>query len=84
MYMPKGHDHDKWKAEKADKKKAFAEKRREKREKSGTPTTSLNSEATGKLNLAKHLTEALTTQVGLSDGDTAKLVQDILEKSGKA
>lgn len=77
MYMPKGHDHEKWKTEKAERKKAWTEKRG-KTDKEPTKTT---TEATGKLNLAKHLTEALTTQVGLSDGDTQKLVQDILEKS---
>ena len=75
--MPKGHDHEKWKTEKAERKKAWTEKRG-KIDKEPTKST---TEATGKLNLAKHLTEALTTQVGLSDGDTQKLVQDILEKS---
>ena len=27
MYMPKGHDHEKWKTEKAERKKAWTEKR---------------------------------------------------------
>lgn len=85
MYMPKGHNHEQWKKDKEKKKeeaKAKKAERRGQRDRSTTPQTT-PSTATGKLALAKHLTEALTTKIGVSDADAEKLVEDIL-KSSKA
>jgi hypothetical protein len=68
MYMPEGHVHSEWK------------KQREQKN-AGAPAPSTSSlTATGKLTLAKHLIEALTTQVGVSEADAKKLANDILKQ----
>lgn len=81
MYMPEGHVHSEWKKER-EQKNADKKARRSKRQKDGAtaPSTS-SSTATGKLTLAKHLVEALTTQVGVSEADAKKLADDILKQS---
>ena len=84
MYMPNPHDHDKWveerKQKKLEKKEKFKE-RRDKKDKSTKDNDKSSNNPTGKLNLAKHLTEALTTKVGVSDADAAKLADEILKSS---
>jgi hypothetical protein len=70
LYMPKGHNHAKWAENKKEKDAKFAERRNK--------GSNANSNAK-KLALSKHLTAALTTQIGISDVDAAKFAEEILK-----
>ena len=86
MYMPKGHDHEKWAENKKERDAKFAERRGQKN-KAGQGTNgsgSGNSNANGnakKLALSKHLTAALTTQIGISDAEATKFAEEVLKSA---
>ena len=82
--MPKGHDHAKWDENKKEKDAKFAESRAQKdkagNDNAGNKGSNANSNAK-KLALSKHLTAALTTQIGISDTDASKFAEEILKSA---
>ena len=89
MYMPEGHIHAEWKKsreEKKNKKRKAKDGKKDKKGKDGEKqkkTDENTNSGEGKLELAKSLTTALTTKVGVSDADAKRLAEEILG-SGKA
>ena len=78
LYMPKGHYHAKWAENKKEKDAKFAERRAQKdktgNDNAGNKGSNANSIAK-KLALSKHLTAALTIQIGISDADASKFAE---------
>ncbi len=85
MYIPERHDHDKWQKKK-DEHLAKWKSRHGKVDKDtkGNEEKSTNPSQPNKLSLSKSLTVALTTKLGVSDGDTAKIIEDAMKEAGKA
>ena len=83
MYMPHSHVHEEWLAESKAKSKANKRGQREKFGKVNTNATNFSTDNSttqvNKLKLAKHLTQALRTRVGITDAD-AKDLAEILWK----
>ena len=81
--MPHPHDHAKWKEEKNENIKAYKaakEERRGQRNKN-TSSASANTSAPNKLTLSSNLKSALTTKLGVSDADAARIIQDAISQS---
>jgi division protein CdvB (Snf7/Vps24/ESCRT-III family) len=80
MYMPHPHVHEEWLAESKEKSKA-RRGQKEKSSKANATTTNASTEnpntQVNKLKLAKHLTQALTTRVGISDADAKELAESL-------
>jgi hypothetical protein len=80
MYMPHPHVHEEWLAESKEKSKA-QRGQKEKSSKANATTTNASTEnpntQVNKLKLAKHLTQALTTRVGISDADAKELAESL-------
>ena len=85
LYMPKGHDHAKWAENKKERDARIAAKRGQRDKAAGKGSnTSTNSSSNGnakKLALSKHLTAALTTQIGISDADAAKFAEEVMKSA---
>ena len=82
LYMPKGHDHEKWAVNKKERDAKFAEKRGQKDKVCNDNSCKTDSGGNAKkLALSKHLTSALTTQIGISDADAAKFAEEILKSA---
>lgn len=83
LYMPHPHDHAKWKEEKNEKIKAYkaAKKERRGQRNKDNSSASANTSAPNKLTLSSNLKSALTTKLGVSDADAARIIQDAISQS---
>ena len=81
--MPHPHEHAKWKEEKNEKIKSYKAAKKERRAQRNKDSSSanVNTSAPNKLTLSSNLKSALTTKLGVSDADAAKIIQDAISQS---
>ena len=85
LYMPKGHDHARWAENKKERDARIGVKHGQKERtggKGGSSTSNFNPNGNAKkLALSRHLTAALTTQIGISDADAAKFTEEVMKSA---